>query len=168
MSPATVYGTADSRRVAPTPRIDAVIVCVLQIGAANPNAVTKHDNTDLGFQLFDTYGIGYQLTGDASYKQIVLQAADTPARRYNPKVGMFRVWDAGRRPDAVPRQHRRDDGPGADVLGRQNGGDPQMRMSAPVNGVEGGGERAVPVPDQKPERVGAVAEFHQQVAGPAG
>jgi unsaturated chondroitin disaccharide hydrolase len=55
---------------------------------------TKHDDTDLGFKLFDTFGVGYQLTGDASYKQVVLQAADTVARRYNPKVGMFRVWDA--------------------------------------------------------------------------
>ena len=54
---------------------------------------TKHDDTDLGFKLFDTYGVGYQLTGDPSYKQVVLQAADTLARRYNPKVGMFRVWD---------------------------------------------------------------------------
>src|SRR5689334_5000962 len=53
---------------------------------------TPHD-TDLGFKLFDTYGVGYQLTGDPSYKQVVLQAADTLARRYNPKVGMFRVWD---------------------------------------------------------------------------
>jgi unsaturated chondroitin disaccharide hydrolase len=54
---------------------------------------TKHDDTDLGFKLFDTYGVGYQLTGDPSYKQVVLQAADTLARRYNPNVGMFRVWD---------------------------------------------------------------------------
>ena len=38
---------------------------------------TKHDNTDLGFKLFDTYGVAYQLTGDASYKQVVLDAADT-------------------------------------------------------------------------------------------
>jgi unsaturated chondroitin disaccharide hydrolase len=55
---------------------------------------TKHDNTDLGFKLFDTYGVGYQLTGDASYKKVVLDAAGTVARRYDPDVGMFRVWDA--------------------------------------------------------------------------
>jgi len=54
---------------------------------------TKQDSTDLGFKLFDTYGIGYQLTGDESYKRVVLDAADTVARRYNPNVGMFRVWD---------------------------------------------------------------------------
>jgi len=54
---------------------------------------TTHDNTDLGFKLFDTYGVAYQLTGDESYKQVVLDAADTLARRYDPDVGMFRVWD---------------------------------------------------------------------------
>jgi unsaturated chondroitin disaccharide hydrolase len=54
---------------------------------------TKQDTTDLGFKLFDTYGVGYQLTGDESYKRVVLDAADTVARRYNPNVGMFRVWD---------------------------------------------------------------------------
>jgi unsaturated chondroitin disaccharide hydrolase len=54
---------------------------------------TSQDSTDLGFKLFDTYGVGYQLTGDESYKRVVLAAADTVAHRYNPKVGMFRVWD---------------------------------------------------------------------------
>ena len=57
-------------------------------------AETTHDNTDLGFKLFDTYGVGYQLTGDESYKKVVLAAAGTLARRYDPDVGMFRVWDA--------------------------------------------------------------------------
>ena len=88
---------------------------------------TKHDDTDLGFKLFDTYGVGYQLTGDPSYKQVVLHAADTLARRYNPNVGMFRVWDHARRPHAVPGQHRRDDEPGADVLGRAERREPAVR-----------------------------------------
>ena len=39
MLPATPQRTADSRFVAPTPRIDAVIVCVVEIGAAKANAV---------------------------------------------------------------------------------------------------------------------------------
>ena len=54
----------------------------------------KQDSTDLGFKIFDTYGVGYQLTGDPSYKKVVLEAAGTVARRYDPDVGMFRVWDA--------------------------------------------------------------------------
>ena len=41
-----------------------------------------------------------------------------------------------------------------------------MRMSAPAKTASnGGGELAVPVADQEPEPVGAVAEVHQQVAG---
>ena len=38
-------------------------------------------------------------------------------------------------------------------------------VGADEHGVEGGGELAVPVADQEPELVGAVAEVHQQVAG---
>ncbi len=54
---------------------------------------TGQDSTDLGFKMFDTYGLGYQLTGNEAYKRVVLASADTVARRFNPKVGMFRVWD---------------------------------------------------------------------------
>jgi hypothetical protein len=39
MSRATIHRTADRRRVAPTPRIDEVIVWVVEIGAAKANAV---------------------------------------------------------------------------------------------------------------------------------
>src|SRR6185503_14651168 len=39
MLPATPHRTADSLFVAPTPRIDEVIVCVVEIGAAKANAV---------------------------------------------------------------------------------------------------------------------------------
>jgi hypothetical protein len=39
MLPATPQRTADRRFVAPTPRIDAVIVCVVEIGAAKAKAV---------------------------------------------------------------------------------------------------------------------------------
>ena len=38
-------------------------------------------------------------------------------------------------------------------------------VGAGEDGVEGGGELAVPVADQEPEPVGAIAEVHQQVAG---
>lgn len=64
-----------------------------QAWQAKLTSETKHDSTDLGFKIFDTYGVGYQLTGNASYKKVVLAAAKTVARRFNPAVGMFRVWD---------------------------------------------------------------------------
>ena len=60
---------------------------------AGLKAEIAHDDTGLGFKLFDTYGVAYRLTGDESYKKVVLRAADTVARRYDPDVRMFRVWD---------------------------------------------------------------------------
>ena len=52
---------------------------------------------DVGFMLFTTYGNGYRLTGDPSYRDVVLQAATSLATRYNPTVGATRSWnnDAG-------------------------------------------------------------------------
>jgi hypothetical protein len=38
-------------------------------------------------------------------------------------------------------------------------------VGAGEHGVEGGGELAVPIADQEPELLGAVAEVHQEVAG---
>ena len=91
---------------------------------------TKHDDTDLGFKLFDTYGLGYQLTGDASYKQVVLRAADTLARRYNPEVGMFRVWD--HRDDRTQYRVNIDATMNLELMfwAGQNGGNPQYAEMA--------------------------------------
>lgn len=47
---------------------------------------------DLGFQLFCSYGNAYRLTGDQKYKQIILNAADTLATLFNPKVGTILSW----------------------------------------------------------------------------
>jgi hypothetical protein len=52
---------------------------------------------DVGFMLFTTYGNGYRLTGDPSYRDVVLQAARSLATRYSATVGATRSWnnDAG-------------------------------------------------------------------------
>jgi unsaturated chondroitin disaccharide hydrolase len=50
-----------------------------------------HDH-DLGFQLFCSYGNAYRLTGNEKYKQIILNAADTLATLFNPKVGTILSW----------------------------------------------------------------------------
>lgn len=65
-----------------------------QTWQAKLTSETKHDSTDLGFKIFDTFGVGYELTGDPADKKVVLAAAATVARRFDPDVGMFRVWDA--------------------------------------------------------------------------
>ncbi|MFC0772140.1 glycoside hydrolase family 88 protein [Terrimonas alba] len=47
---------------------------------------------DLGFQVFCSIGNGYRLTNDSSYKTILLRAADTLSKLYNPKVGTILSW----------------------------------------------------------------------------
>lgn len=56
-------------------------------------AETAHDDTDLGFKMFMTFAVDHQLTGDEAAKQTALAAADTLAARFNPTVGLIRVWD---------------------------------------------------------------------------
>ncbi len=51
---------------------------------------------DVGFKVYDSYGQGYRLTGDTSYKRLIIQAAKTLAVRFNPKVGCIRSWDFGK------------------------------------------------------------------------
>lgn len=49
---------------------------------------------DLGFMIYNTFGKGYQLTGNAAYKPVVLQAAKTMVDgRYNPEIkGIVAGW----------------------------------------------------------------------------
>lgn len=47
---------------------------------------------DIGFVTFCSYGNGYRLTNDGRYKAILLRAADTLARLFNPKVGTILSW----------------------------------------------------------------------------
>ncbi|HEY1200305.1 MAG TPA: glycoside hydrolase family 88 protein, partial [Niastella sp.] len=47
---------------------------------------------DLGFQVFTSIGNGYRLTHDTLYRTILLRAADTLAKLFNPKVGTILSW----------------------------------------------------------------------------
>ncbi len=48
---------------------------------------------DMGFKVYCSVGIGYRLTGDTAYKNIIIQSAKTLATRYSPTVGAIRSWD---------------------------------------------------------------------------
>jgi unsaturated chondroitin disaccharide hydrolase len=51
---------------------------------------------DVGFKVYCSYGNGLRLTGDTSYKRLILDAAKTLSKRFNPKVGCIRSWDFGK------------------------------------------------------------------------
>jgi unsaturated chondroitin disaccharide hydrolase len=50
---------------------------------------------DVGFMIYNSFGQGVRLTGDARYQSVVLQAARSLSSRYNPKVGAIRSWNSG-------------------------------------------------------------------------
>ena len=50
------------------------------------------DPTDIGFIIGTSFGNGYRLTGDPSYKNVLLTAGSSLASVYNPTVGAVRSW----------------------------------------------------------------------------
>jgi len=57
-----------------------------------PLADTAAIDHDLGFQTYCSIGNAYRLTGEEGYKKVLLKAADTLAKLFNPKVGTILSW----------------------------------------------------------------------------
>lgn len=47
---------------------------------------------DLGFLMICSYGNGYRLTADSTYRRVLLDSADSLATLYNPRVGTLLSW----------------------------------------------------------------------------
>ena len=60
---------------------------------ANVEGQKRNTGThDLGFMMMCSFGLGYRLTGNASYKPILIESAESLAQRYNPETGCIRSW----------------------------------------------------------------------------
>lgn len=57
------------------------------------NNKTRVNTHDLGFIFNCSYGNGYRLTNNEEYKAILIEAANSLMKRYNPKVGCIKSWD---------------------------------------------------------------------------
>jgi unsaturated chondroitin disaccharide hydrolase len=63
----------------------------LEIQKSNPDL--RQITHDLGFKFMTSYGEAYRLTGDDAYRQVLLTAAGSLARRFNPTVGVIDCCD---------------------------------------------------------------------------
>ena len=54
--------------------------------------ITRVDPTDIGFIIGTSFGNGYRLTGETSYKDVLITAGNSLASLYNAKVGAVRSW----------------------------------------------------------------------------
>lgn len=50
---------------------------------------------DLGFMVYNSFGKAWELTGEQSYRDVVVQAAKTLMTRYDERVGCIRSWSWG-------------------------------------------------------------------------
>jgi rhamnogalacturonyl hydrolase YesR len=48
---------------------------------------------DLGFMLYCSFGNGFRITGDTTYRNILLTGAESLASRFNPRIGCIKSWD---------------------------------------------------------------------------
>ena len=48
---------------------------------------------DTGFKIYCSFGNGYRLTNNATYREVIIQSAKTLSKRFKPKVGCIRSWD---------------------------------------------------------------------------
>ncbi|WP_340110681.1 glycoside hydrolase family 88 protein [Maribellus mangrovi] len=51
-----------------------------------------HDH-DIGFRMYCSYGNGYRITNDSTYRNVLIQSARTLCSRFNEKVGCIKSWD---------------------------------------------------------------------------
>ncbi len=57
---------------------------------------------DLGFMMNNSFGKAYDITGEQSYRDVVIQSAKSLITRYNPVVKSIRSWDHNRDKWAFP------------------------------------------------------------------
>ncbi len=53
---------------------------------------TQHH--DLGFMMYCSYGNAYRITGDTSFKNILVESAKSLATRFDPRVGCIKSWNS--------------------------------------------------------------------------
>lgn len=51
---------------------------------------------DMGFKIYCSIGNGYRLTGDTTYRRVIIQSAKTLITRFKPAAGILRSWDHNR------------------------------------------------------------------------
>lgn len=63
---------------------------------------TNAGTHDMGFKVYCSFGAGYKLTKDETYKDIIIQSAKTLITRFRPIVGCIRSWDHHKEQWAFP------------------------------------------------------------------
>jgi hypothetical protein len=55
---------------------------------------TRTKDHEAGFVVYRSFGLGYEITGNPDYKQVIIDATSSLLTRYNPAVGCIRSWNS--------------------------------------------------------------------------
>lgn len=61
-----------------------------------PNRTNTKDH-DVGFMMYNSFGKGFALTKNESYRDILVQTANSLMTRYNPNVHSIQSWEGANR-----------------------------------------------------------------------
>ena len=71
-------------------------ICVKEKALKKLKAVEKEklniSDHDIGFKIYCPFGNAMKFTGDSSYTPIIITAANSLTKRFNPRVGLIRSW----------------------------------------------------------------------------
>ena len=83
---------------------DESVLELARKSTAKLDSLVYHPRThhDIGFQINCSYGNGYRLTGDSTYRDMQEKAAAKLARRFSPVTGVTQSWDWRHDPEAYP------------------------------------------------------------------
>lgn len=83
---------------------------------------------DIGFITFCSYGKGYEVTNNPTYKKVILDAADSLATLFNPKVGTILSWPREVKGSGWPHNTIMDNMMNLDMMfwAAKNGGNPLL------------------------------------------
>jgi alpha-L-fucosidase len=54
---------------------------------------TNGGTHDMGFKIYCSFGQGYRFAKDPHYKEVIIEAARTLSKRFNPVAGVIKSWD---------------------------------------------------------------------------
>jgi unsaturated chondroitin disaccharide hydrolase len=89
---------------------------------------TNTGDHDTGFRILDSFGLGFELTGTASFREVTLTGAESLASRYSPVVHSIRSLNNSSGADATDFRVIIDNMMNLELLwwAARNGGDPEL------------------------------------------
>jgi len=90
-------------------------------------------DADIGYRIINSYGNAYRVTGDESYRKVLIESAKSLASRYSSKIGLVKAYDMDQWKYPILIDHMMN--VELMFIGTNVGGDPQWKEQAEQHGL---------------------------------